>query len=62
MDIPIGFMVVEALTEDGSTHVVRYDSFTPQTAECGAAAGFPVGKGDPSCARCREAMRGQQSL
>ncbi|CAA07124.1 gp54 [Lomovskayavirus C31] len=53
-----GYMVVESLFADGKTHAVLKDSATPQTTECGTAAGFPVGGSTPpTCTPCAEAVR-----
>lgn len=50
------FLRVEALIDDGMTHAVLKDSPTPHTTECGTAAGFPMGKGEPTCGACRTAL------
>ncbi|MBJ6623624.1 hypothetical protein [Streptomyces sp. DHE17-7] len=50
-------MTVESLIPDNYTHTVRKNSTkAPYTAECGEAAGFPVGKVEPTCPGCRKAL------
>jgi hypothetical protein len=38
------------------THAVLKESPTPHMTECGTMAGFPAGKGEPTCGACRTAL------